>query len=209
MTLPRVSEILKEIGPVDEAVREFIKPRAYRRGRLVEAAATLLAQGRSIEPGWWTRASGEGNDDRVEHEECRPYVDSAAKFLRENPLTLLHPQPGQPQLEVTFPELFVGHVDWVVDMRWPDNRQLWGIVDVKCGEPPTEDSPYDLYCRYQLAMYLEAYVSMFGRFPRLANLHLWPGNYRLIMRTKREDRHAAIIMAEFYNLPWVREKYAA
>ena len=189
--LPRVSTILKAVGP--ELDNGYLQPKHLRRGRLVETIVTLAAQGKEIEPEWWLGSSGERDDDLVEHEECRPYYNMGLKFLREKPMKL-----RAYQLEVIHLRLgYCGHLDW--EVAFEDQVQP-AIVDVKCGAPPTPNSPYDRYCRLQLQLYHLANLSHRKRTAKLYNLHLWPDNYRLIERNNLQDRHQAEIIAQYFNV---------
>src|SRR5579872_4753167 len=92
--LPRVMRDI--VGPLvlGNEDKFWLKPKFLRRGRLVEAAVTLLAQGKEIEPEWWGRHSGESEEDRVEHEDTKPYIEGGRKFLAEVPCELIAAQRG-------------------------------------------------------------------------------------------------------------------
>lgn len=191
---PRVHEILKAVGPHDSDPF-WLKPKYFRRGRLVEACATTLAKGIAIEDEWWQRASGEREDDRVEHEECRRYVAQVERLLREHKIRLI-----DAQVEVRHPALnYIGHLDWLLE-----HNNRFGIWDIKCGEPPAPDSPFDYYCRIQLALYQLAYFRQHEQWLKTANLHIWPDGYRIVARNNPADRDTAMTVAHYYHerLKW-------
>src|SRR5882672_8863924 len=78
---PRVTTILKDFGLID-AGGPWFEPKHRRRGRLVDAACNLLGAGHEIETDWWSRSSGERDDDRVAHEECRPFIGAYMQARR-------------------------------------------------------------------------------------------------------------------------------
>lgn len=174
----------------------WLKPKYLRRGRLVEAAVTLLANRQIIEPSWWLRHSGESEDDRVEHLECEPYVIGGQKFLMEVPCQLI-----AVQREVISRDYdYQGHIDWQALLhRGPADY----VIDLKCGEPPAKGSPLDWAYRMQLALYVIALAEERKQSTsayRRADLHLFDGTYKLIERGGLYDIRAARILLDYYAL---------
>jgi hypothetical protein len=206
--LVRVTTVLRALIPLDD---RWWQSKHRRRGRLVDTGLTLLAQGKTIDPAWWSRHSGETPDDRVEHEECRAYIDSGAKFLAEFGFEL---RGAQVPLRCGFLG-YVGHPDWIGHIISTLNRPEGSlpliarsspytpggniIIDLKVGSPPSTDSPYDWYCRLQLAAYQVAYVTEYAKHIRRANLFLQPDEYHFIERTVREDAADWKAMVDYYH----------
>jgi PD-(D/E)XK nuclease superfamily len=187
--LVRVTTVLHELIPLPAS--DWWKPRHRLRGSLVDEGLTIVAQRKTIKADWWTRASG-GDDpnNRVEHEECRPYIDAGAKFLAEFGFKLQYVQQ-----EVQHEALhYVGHIDWIGLLGL---RHI--MIDLKVGNPPAADSPYDWYCRLQLAAYQAACWAAWRRSHRCANLYLQPDGYRFIERTVREDVADWKAMIDYYH----------
>ena len=92
---PSVTRILRDLG----VVNYFGPPgAAAQRGRLVHAAAALLAQGREIDPDWMER-----------HNDILPYVDGFADALA-GPLSGFVPLRLEHEI-VNETERFIGHSD--------------------------------------------------------------------------------------------------
>lgn len=174
----------------------WLKSKYLRRGRLVEAAVTLLAKGQKIPDDWWLRHSGEAEDDRVEHEECRPFVDGGRKFLAEVPCQLI-----AAQREVTNTEYrYQGHIDWYVALY--EGPKSW-VVDLKCGRPPQPGSALDWAYRMQLALYVIALATQDGKRTGdywRADLHLFDGTYQLVEQNRPSDLRHARILLDYFDL---------
>lgn len=181
--------ILATVGP-KEANASWLLPRYLRRGRLCEVVATMALRGQEIESEWWGQSSGAGDSDLVVHEELRPYYEQALKLKREHKIRLIG---AQARVEHSLLR-YVGTIDWLLEHN--DRLSIW---DVKCGQPPTPDSAYDYYCRIQLALYQLAYFFQHKALPQTANLHLWPGGYRIVHRFNPADREAATTLAYYYH----------
>ncbi len=193
--LPRVMRDI--VGPLvlGNEDKFWLKPKFLRRGRLVEAAVTLLAQGKEIEPEWWGRHSGESEEDRVAHEDTKPYIEGGRKFLAEVPCELIAAQRGVVSRE----HGYQGHIDWYCNLHAAKRP---AIVDLKCGPPPSADSSLDYAYRMQLALYAIALAEE-ERFSTLRylrlDLHLFDGTFRLVERRTSDIRDARTLL-DYYAL---------
>lgn len=203
---PRVMvDIIKEMVLFDQETF-WLKPKYLRRGRLVEAVATNLASGLGVEEAWWSRHSGEGVDDRVDHEECRPYAEAAAQWLNEMGFVLEHHQ-----VEVVNPVLrCIGHLDWDGYFKHDQDRHKW-IIDLKCGPPPPEYSGgrrnplFDAY-HFQTALYKLGRASQDSTYAiaKRAGLHLFDGRYQFVPHNNPRDLIIAPKLAEHWHF---RQQY--
>lgn len=193
MNVPRVTQILKDFGFVPDAW--YFEPKHRRRGRLVDAAVNILGDGGEIGPAWWERTSGERDDDRVAHEECRPFIEAYMKARRELDFTMTHCA-----FEViSRTPFYIGHPDQV----WEYHGDA--LIDVKTGEPPPEQSLTEMYHRYQLGLYLPPVAALINAHPRRYNLYLLnDGRYRLVERKDRRDISEALILGQAWHLTFGR-----
>lgn len=169
----------------------FYKPKHLRRGRLVDAACNLLGAGRTIDPAWWEGVSGEGDDDRVEHEECRPFIDAYAKFLKETRFTM-----NYCALKVQNTTLrYVGHIDQIGAFRGSD---VLALLDLKTGGKSN-------WHRLQLGLYAPAVMEKLHLLRlRRFNLYLTgDGKYELVERKYRGDVEEAKMLAGAW---WIRQQ---
>lgn len=197
--LPRVMrDIVKTMVLYDQQT-PWLANKYLRRGRLVEAAATNIALGKGIEDGWWKRGSGNPDDpdDYMPHEECRPAVEGAVRFLGEMGASVF-----RHGLEVINPiERYQGHLDWIVRFKGKDD--LW-IIDLKHGQPPPErikDRPNPLYTAYrrQTALYKLALAAQHNIIAKRAGLHLFDGTYKFIPHEDPRDFTASQLMVRSYH----------
>ena len=195
--------------------RSFLKPRYLRRGRLVDAVCNIVATGGTVPRAWWEGHSGEADDDRVEHEECRPYLEGCLKFLAEHEFVV-----KETQIEVIHKGLrYIGHADWFG--YYLKNPECWHDLELKCGAPPPKwinaprhiegvtdattevtirrINPLWVAYRRQSALYLMAANSMGYTLRRRAGLHLFDGTYQLVEHDDRSDIAASTIMVQSYH----------
>lgn len=169
---------------------EWYQTKHQRRGRLVHHAAHLIAKGFEIEDSWWGRHSGEGDADRVDHEECRPYLEGVRNALAEQDIRV-----AQVELEVhNRHDRYLGHLDWLAEIQGKDEC----IIDLKCGQPAK-------WHGIQLALYALALTSMAEKirlYKRYA-LYLGPShgkkNYKLIAFNHPRDLNAAVVFAKAWH----------
>lgn len=168
---------------------EWYLPKHQRRGRLVEYICGMAGMGKSIPDSWWSDHSGERDDDRVEHEECRPYLEAYLRVLAITGAKVVH---AYPQIEVRHPQLrYQGHIDQV--WQWWQNRE-W-VVDLKNGDP----QPWHAF---QLALYRDAYAETFNcALPPAANVYLPAG--RIVERNDITDVIEARMLARAW---WIRKE---
>lgn len=188
----------------------WLKSKYLRRGRLVEAAVTLLAKGQKIPDDWWLRHSGESDDDRVEHEECRPYVDGGRKFLAEVPCQIVDSQHEVISRNYDYQ----GHIDWYALLH---QARVPYVIDLKCGPPPPDkiliqdedgttlslSNPLDVAYRMQLALYaigLGEETKKPASAYRRADLHLFDGKYAFVERNGAADIRSALVLLGYYSL---------
>ncbi len=199
---PRVSTILKEMILFDQDAF-WLQPKYLRRGRLVDAAATIVATGGTVDPEWLNGHSGERDDDRVEHVEVLPYLDGVRQFLSEQ-----HFVVKATQVEVVHEGLeYVGHLDWLACGQGKD----W-LIDVKCGAPPAQwikpsmvtwmeggaghrDNPLWVSYRRQTALYA---MALGTPHIKRAGLHLFDGTYQFVPHDDRSDIAASTAMIHAY-----------
>ena len=202
--IPRVTGGESDPGILYELLGDLVdttwfKPLARRRGRLVHAGAHLLAQKQEIDPAWWDRHSGEGDDDLVEHESCRPYIQGAEKALGELGLTVI-----EVEKRVENPlERYVGHYDWLCEPEGPQTTGYpnYTLIDLKCGNPPTRGSITEHMHRYQLALYKLAIAVQNKWIVKRAALYLpGDGNYKLVRYDDASDMNRALILARAYHI---------
>lgn len=186
-TWPRVTTILKDFGFISDAF--YFEPRHRRRGRLCDAACNLLGAGHEIETDWWSRTSGERDDDRVEHEETRPFIEAYMQCLRETGFTMTHCAE-----EVRSGFRYVGHIDQIG--HFPE--QVPSLIDIKTGGESD-------WHRYQLGLYQPAVVETLRLHCKRYNLYLTnDGKYRLVERKDRRDISESLILAQAWWLTFGR-----
>jgi hypothetical protein len=196
---PRVTTILKEMVLFDQETW-WLKSKYLRRGRLVDACASIIASGKEIEPDWFKSHSGEADDDRVEHEECRPYLDGVRAFMAEHRFVL-----EASQMEViNSVERYLGHLDWLGYFE-PMSNVKW-VIDMKCGPPPPEYvtmprriNPLYVAYRRQVALYKLALATQTGVVANRATLHLFEGRYQFIRHNDVRDVNAALAMVRAFH----------
>jgi hypothetical protein len=210
---PRVSDILHAMVLFDED-RRFLWPRYLRRGRLVDSAATMIALNLQdpqrhppIPEAWWYGHSGERDDDRVNHEECRPYLEGARQFLSEHHFILV-----QSQIEVVnHVEKYIGHPDWYGHFdngrELPDAWKRDWIIDLKAGPPPPEFitvgesrrlNPLWVAYRRQTQLYKMASKRPYNT-ARRASLHLFDSSYRFVEHADYRDEGRCLIMVRSFH----------
>jgi hypothetical protein len=204
---PRVTQILRSMVLFDQDA-SWLKPRYLRRGRLVDAAANLIATGFGIDGDWWKGHSGEAPDDRVEHEEVREYLIGVSAFLREHEFVVT-----DTQLEVVNEsERYIGHLDWLGHFKKDPNRKV--VIDLKCGPPPPQwisvalvegggfvrrINPLWTAYRRQTALYKMALAQQSKIIVARAGLHLFDGTYQLVPHDDPRDLSASTIMVRSYH----------
>ena len=197
--LPRVTQILKEMVLFDQDTF-WLKSRYLRRGRLVDAAASIIASGAEIAPDWYDGHSGEADDDRVDHKEVIPYLEGVNAFLAEHDWVL-----ERCQLEVINPiEKYVGHLDWLGYFKTMPTVK-W-VIDMKCGPPPPEYitmprriNPLYVAYRRQVALYKIALGTQTGIIANRGTLHLFDGKYQFVRHNDVRDVTAALAMVRAYH----------
>jgi hypothetical protein len=190
---PRATQILKDFNFIQDAW--YFEPKHRRRGRLVDAACNLLGAGHEIEKDWWGRTSGERDDDRVAHEECRPFIEAYMQFLRETGFRIKHCA-----LEVKNSACrYIGHIDQIGDI--PSQSRNWplSLIDIKTGGESD-------WHKYQLGLYIPAVNETLETFSqRRYNLYLTnDGKHRLVERKDRRDISEALILAQAWHLTFGR-----
>ncbi len=176
---PRVTQILSDLR-IRSTGMEWMQPKHRRRGRLTHAACHLIGAGHEIEPEWFERSSGEGEQDRVEHRVCIPYIDGYRKFKADHP-ELFPIQTSELEV-VNQTERYLGHIDEIM----ADDSEL----DEKTGKAP-------VWCPLQTALYNLAR----GKHARRLVLELpGDGDYRLIVHSDFRDFAEATILARAWWL---------
>lgn len=185
---PRCTQILKDEGIIDTGGDWYYQPKHLRRGRLVDAACNILGAGRSIEPDWWAMTSGERDDDRVPHTDCRPYIDAYATFLRETGFRMTHCA-----VEVRNAAYrYIGHIDQLGLL--PARTFGAALIDIKTGGESD-------WHRLQLGGYKPAVIQTIGEVPDRFNLYLTnDGKYRLVCRNNPRDVSEFAILAQAWHI---------
>jgi hypothetical protein len=206
---PRVTGSADSPGIIYELLGDRIDTRWFearhrRRGTLVHAGAHILARRETINDNWWYGWSGVSAADRVEHEECRPYLDGVALAVRELEIELI----ASEQLVRNPIVRYYGHYDWLLRCRSYRGLELLDNFDIKCGGPPPPDSITDHAHRIQTALYAMAIVierasAGLPSIPvRRAALYLpGDGSYRLRRHRDPGDKTRALILAQAW---WIR-----
>lgn len=178
------------------------EPKYRRRGRLVHLAGHLIAE--SVTPGqaptlaaiedeWWGRSSGsvyhvngQYIDDKVEHEECRPYLIGIVNAIRENDIQV----PNPVEREVISRRLnYKGHIDWDCVIR--ASRV---VLDIKTGAKapwhPIQSALYTM--AYTEEIYRETKkVILFRRYVLYCGSSWGKSFYKLVEHTDQYDFKAA------------------
>ena len=179
---PRTSTVLKAFGIV--TADRWMEPRYARMGRYIHEGCAHLAAGHELNDAWFeewfTRTSGEGDKDRVVHEECRPKMNGYAKFQRDHKPKLLaaeqelvHPVYGyscHPDQILTIGLDFCNTIGPYSARSEPDPLVL---LELKSG---MEMDWHEL----QIASYMLAVEYHYKRRPKPMALYLEPDDYRLV-----------------------------
>ena len=91
-----MKDIISAMVLYDDPDPWWLKTRYFRRGRIVEWLATKIARDEALpDESWWADSSGwppgdsrHDPKDWLPHEECRPYLGSAAAYIAEHDFVL-------------------------------------------------------------------------------------------------------------------------
>lgn len=187
---PRCTELLRDLEIIPSMPPHF-QLRYWRRGRLVDDACGWIAGGKEIPAHWWTLSSGDpaNPSDCVAHEECRPYIEAYARWLKD---TGWHPMETQKPVKSDVWRVR-GTID---DLGWfASDPSTWVLIDRKNGV----EAPWH---RAQLAIYAQCLLEELGIVVKRYNLYL--PSAKLVPRTDRCDLEDAKLFCDFW---WRRKNY--
>ena len=163
MNYPRTSFVLNRLG-ITQTDARWLKPQYSRSGRYIHAGALWMAQGHELDEAWFTRTSGEGPNDTVVHEDCRPKLNGYAKFQRDH-----KPKFVDGECELVHPVYkYTCHPDQILVVDGG-----LALYELKSG---LEMDWHEL----QLASYLIAAEHRYQQRVRPVALYLEPDDYRLV-----------------------------
>lgn len=198
MNLPRVTTLIAEMGLLTDST--WFEPKHRRRGRLVHAAAHLIAQGKEIDEAWYGRHSGEAGDDRIDHEECLPYLDGVRNAIKDNDIFV-----DAWELEVEHRSLrYQGHLDWdsVVQCKA-------AIIDLKCGMDakwhPVQTALYAMARTRQIYDSTKV-TKLYRRYALYLGPQWGARNYKLVEHNDPYDYKAAEHLALAW---WDKKRYGS